>query len=73
MVSNFERILVEIRKEANRIAPDHGLQPESVVDLIMNIVDLEDQHRVKAQHGIKQKIRGMIENTAQSSGRTGNP
>ena len=73
MVSNFERILVEIRKEANRIAPDHGLQPESVVDLIMNIVDLEDQHRVKAQHGIKQKVRGMIETAARSSGNVGDP
>ncbi len=73
MVSNFERILLEIRKEANRIAPDHGLQPDSIVNLIMNIVDLEDQHRVKSQHGIKQKVRGMIENAAQSSAKTGNP
>ena len=64
MVSNFERILVEIKKEANRVAPTYGLQPDSVVDLIMNIVDLEDQHRVKARHGINQKVRGMIETAA---------
>ena len=70
MVSNFERILLEIRKEANRVAPDYGLDPEAVVDLIMNIVDLEDQHRVKAQHGIKQKVKGMIEGAARSSDRT---
>ena len=68
MVSNFERILVEIRKEANRIAPDYGLQSEDVVNLVMNIVDLEDQHRVKAQHGINQKVKGMIENAARSAG-----
>lgn len=66
MVSNFERILVEIRKEANRVAPTYGLHPESVVDLIMSIVDLEDQNRVRARHGTKQKIRGMIETAARS-------
>ena len=69
MVSNFERILVEIRKEANRVAPTYGLQPESVVDLIMDIVDLEDQHRVRARHGINQRVRGMIETAARSPNR----
>ena len=73
MVSNFKRILVEIRKEASRVAPDYGLQPEDVVNLIMEIVDLEDQHRVRAQHGINQKVKGMIENAAQSAGRRGAP
>ncbi len=73
MVSNFERILVEIRKEANRVAPDYGLQPEEVVNLIMAIVDLEDQHRIKALHGINQKVRGMIENAARSTGGTEAP
>ena len=68
MVSNFERILVEIRKEANRVAPAYGLQPESVVGLIMDIVDLEDQHRVKARHGINQRVRGMIEDAARAAG-----
>ena len=64
MVSNFERILAEIRKEASQIAPNYRLDPESVVNLIMDIVDLEDQHRVKAQHGINRKIRQMIETAA---------
>lgn len=64
MVSNFERILAEIRKEAAQTAPNYRLEPESVVNLIMDIVDLEDQHRVKAQHGINRKIRQMIETAA---------
>ena len=64
MVSNFERILAEIRKEAGQTAPSYRLDPESVVNLIMDIVDLEDQHRVKAQHGINRKIRQMIETAA---------
>ncbi len=64
MVSNFERILTEIRKEAGQTAPSYHLDPDSVVKLIMDIVDLEDQHRVKAQHGINRKIRQMIETAA---------
>ena len=68
MVSNFGRILDEIRKEAIRIAPAYGLQPEPVVKLIMDIVDLEDRHRVKAIAGIHQKVRGMIEDAARPSG-----
>ena len=64
MVSNFERILAEIRKEAGRIAPTYQLDPESVVNLVMDIVDLEDRNRVRADHRIKSKIRRMIENAA---------
>ena len=71
MVSNFERILAEIRKEARRIASDYHLDPQSVVDLVMNIVDLEDQHRVKAQHGINRKVRQMVENAAPVRGSEG--
>lgn len=64
MVSNFERILAEIRKEAGRIAPSYRLNSESVVNLIMDIVDLEDQHCVRAQPRINQKVRSMIESAA---------
>ena len=64
MVSTFERILVEIRKEAGRIAPTYQLDLESVVNLVMDIVDLEDQHLVKAQPRINQRVRRMIESAA---------
>ena len=64
MVSNFERILGEIRREANLVAPAHGLEPEAVVELIMNIVDLEDRHRIRAEPRINQKVRGMIQDVA---------
>ena len=33
MVSNFDRIYGEIRKEAHQIARDYGLEPEAVVTL----------------------------------------
>ena len=66
MVSNFERILVEIRKGAHQIARDYGLEPEAVVKLIMDIVDQEDRNRVRAVAGIDQKVRGMIETAARA-------
>ena len=68
MVSNFDRILGEIKREANLIAPDHGLQPASVVEVIMNIVDIEDQNRVRAEPRIHQKVKGMIQNVAVAKG-----
>ena len=61
MVSNFERILSEIRREADLAAPVHGLEPEAVTELIMAIVDIEDRHRIRTEPRISQKIKGMIE------------
>ena len=66
MVSNFQRILAEIRKEAGQVAPGYGLAPSSVVDLVMNIVDLEDRHRVKAL-AINKEVRQLVENAVQAS------
>ena len=70
MVSNFERILDEIRQEANMVAPTYGLKPESVVKLIMDIVDLEDRNRVKAEPRINQRVRMKIEDAARAEGRS---
>lgn len=64
MVSNFQRILTEIRREANLVAPSHGFEPEPVVELIMNIVDMEDRHRIRAEPRINQKVKGMIQDVA---------
>ena len=64
MVSNFERFLREIQREANLAAPAHGLKPEGVVKLIMSIVDIEDQNRTKANPRINQKVKGMIQDAA---------
>ena len=64
MVSNFERIFDEIKREANLIAPKHGLDPDALVELVMNIVDSEDQHRIKSVARINQKVKGMIQDVA---------
>ena len=68
MVSNFDRILGEIKREANLIAPDHGLQPASVVAVIMSIVDIEDRNRIKAESRIHQRIKGLIQDAAVAKG-----
>ena len=47
MVSNYDRIYAEIVREAERLAPDRGVDPKTLVKLVMEIVDLEDQHRTK--------------------------
>lgn len=64
MVSNFERIVEEIRREASQIAPRHGLESERLVELIMKIVDAEDQHRIKSVAGINRKAKNMIQDVA---------
>ena len=56
MVSNYDRILAEITREAQRLAPEDNVDPEILVTLAMEIVDLEDQHRIK-----NIRIRQMIE------------
>ena len=65
MVSNYDRILAEITKEAQRLAPEDNIDPETLVTLAMEIVDLEDQHRIKNIR-IKQLIEDKILTTAVS-------
>lgn len=46
MVNNYDRIFAEITREAERLAPGN-VNSSALVDLAMEIVDLEDQHRIK--------------------------
>ena len=64
MVNNYDRILTEIKKEAQRSAPEHNIDPDALVSLAMEIVDLEDQNRIKNIARIKQRIEGLILTTA---------
>lgn len=65
MVSNYDRILAEITNEAQRLALDENVDPKALVTLVMEIVDLEDQHRIKNTR-IKQLIEDKILATAVS-------
>ena len=64
MVSNYDRILTEIKKEAQRSAPEYNIDPDALVDLAMKIVDLEDRHRIKNIARINQRIEDLIHTTA---------
>ena len=66
MVNNYDRILTEIKKEAQRSAPEHNINPDLLVNLVMEIVDLEDQHRISHIARIKQRIEELILTTAMS-------
>ena len=64
MVSNYDRIYSEIKKEAQSLAPQHNIEPTAIVDLAMEIVDLEDQHRIKNVARIRQRVEELIHATA---------
>lgn len=46
MVNNYDRIFSEITKEAEHVASGN-IDSEILVNLTMEIVDLEDRHRIK--------------------------
>ena len=53
MVSNYDRILDEITVEATRVGYDNDLRSERLIELVMEIVDTEDRHRIKPIDVIK--------------------
>ena len=64
MVNNYDRIYAEIKDEAGKLAAEHGVDADALVALAMEIVDLEDQHRVRAIHNIRQRIDEAVLTTA---------
>ena len=68
MVSNYDRIYREIVNRAEAVAVDHGVEKEALVTLVMEIVNLEDQHRTKSIR-IKQLVQDRIQNAALSQSR----
>ena len=64
MVSNYDRIYAEIKKEAQGLVPQRNIDPASLVDLAMEIVDLEDQHLIKTVPRINQRVEELIHATA---------
>ena len=65
MVSNYDRIVEEITKEAKALGPPADLSPDVLLALTMEIVDLEDQHRITAIR-IRQLVEEKIIDTARS-------
>lgn len=63
MVNNYDRIFAEIQKEARRLAPERDHRPEDVIELAMEIVNWEDEHRVKPMR-INRLIEGRVVSVA---------
>ena len=64
MVSNYDRIYKEIQIEARRVGEDVDIDPEALARLALEIVDLEDRHRISHVHAINKKVRALIDATA---------
>ncbi len=60
MVNNYDRIYAEIKSEAERLASEHDVDRDALVSLVMEIVDLEDQDRIRHIHNIRQQIEERI-------------
>jgi hypothetical protein len=65
-MNNFDRIHEELAKEAATFAPDVGLDPARFLEIVLEIVDAEDQHRV-AKTNINQQVERVILNAALQS------
>ena len=69
MVSNYDRIYKELQIEAKRASGDLDFDPEALASLALEIVDLEDRHRVSHVHAINKRVRALIEDTAVAQGK----
>lgn len=64
MVSNYDRIFSEIEIEAQRASEDLDIDAEVLKRLTLEMVDLEDQHRISHIHDINKRIRALLQDTA---------
>jgi len=70
VVSNYVRIFEEITKEGSRLASGEDISAERLCSLVMAIVDLEDQHRIKSI-SISKLVADRIEDAAVAGLREG--
>ena len=71
MVSNFDRIHAEIKKEAAAVSPGCGLDSDSLSTLVMTIVDIVDRNQKKARPRINKDVARMIHDATVSRAATG--
>ena len=58
-VSNFDRILTEIKKESQTVSSKYALSTDALIELVVYIVDLEDQKQ-KGRKSRKKDVEDMI-------------
>lgn len=62
-MNNFDRIHAELATQAAAIAPGIGLEAERFLEIALEIVDAEDQHRI-SRTNIKQQVESIVLNAA---------
>jgi hypothetical protein len=65
-MNNFDRIHEELAKQAAELAPDVGLDQARFLELVLEVVEAEDQHRI-TKTNINQQIERVILNAALQS------
>ena len=58
-LSNYDRLFREIEEEAKVAAPSIRVDPDVLVSLTMEIVNIEDQHSLKRLN-VKQQMQDKI-------------
>jgi len=58
MVNNYDRIYSEIERHASRMTPE-GVDPSTLVDLIMEVVFLEDRKVARIRQKVENSVRAV--------------
>lgn len=66
-MNNLERIKGELEREARRLGPEVGMDPERFLEVVLEIVSVEDEHRI-SRTNINQQVRTIVLNAAFTDG-----
>ena len=58
MVNNYDRVYQEIQDEARRVGEELDVDPTVLERLALEIVDLQDRHRIWRIHDINKQTQG---------------
>ncbi len=70
-MNNIDRIHQELAKHASELGPEVGMDPTRFLEIVLEIVDAEDQHRRIAKTNINQQVERVILNAALQSSSQG--
>lgn len=62
-MNNIDRIQQELEKEAETLGPEVGLSPDRFLEVVLEIVNAEDKHRI-SRTNIRQQVRTIVLNSA---------
>ena len=66
-MNNIDRIQQELEKEAEALGPKVGLSPQRFLEVVLEIVNAEDEHRI-SRTNIRQQVRTIVLNSALQNG-----